>query len=429
MANQNKTVVIVGTQWGDEGKGKITDFFAGDSAYVVRFQGGNNAGHTIIANGETYKLHLIPSGVIYNKPTSIIGNGVVIDPKALLDEIQMLKNRGINPNILVSDRAHVIFPYHIALDDALTVHQGGLAAGSTKRGIAPVYADKMFRNGIRMVDLLEPDILREKLIISYSFAHVLIERALGGTFSVPFEEIFNNYVNYGKQLEPYISDTSVVLYDAYKNSENILFEGAQGMSLDVDHGIYPHTTSSNTLAGNISNGSGVTFRKIDRIIGITKAYVSRVGQSPFPTELGKKEATELRKKGGEFGTTTGRPRRVGWLDLVQLRQSVRVNGLTEIALTKLDILTGFEHLPVCVGYDINGKTITEMPASLTMYRDAKPIYKNLSGWNELDESALEKGYNYLPDSLRKYIDFIEQRVACPVKIISIGPQRHETILR
>lgn len=426
---QDKVMVIVGAQWGDEGKGKITDFFAGGSSYVVRFQGGNNAGHTIITEGETYKLHLIPSGVIYNKPVNVIGNGVVVDPKTLLDEIQMLKDRGINPKVLVSDRAHVIFPYHISLDEALTKHQGGLAAGSTKRGIAPAYADKMFRNGIRTIDLLNKEILKEKLQKAYTFSKVLVENALGGKLEVDFETIYKTYLNYGEQLNPYIKDISVLLNNAYKNGEKILFEGAQGMSLDVDHGIFPHTTSSNTIAGNISNGSGVTFRKIDRILGITKAYVSRVGQSPFPTELNDDEADGLRTKGGEFGTTTGRPRRVGWLDLVQLRQAVRVNGLTEIALTKLDVLTGFKQLSVCVAYEAEGKTIHEMPADLAIYRKAAPIYEALPGWDTLDESSIENGYDSLPKNLRNYVKFIEDEVECPVSIISVGPQRHETIIR
>ncbi len=429
IRDQDKTIVIVGTQWGDEGKGKITDYFSGESSYVVRFQGGNNAGHTIIAEGETYKLHLIPSGVVYNKPTNIIGNGVVVDPKMLLDEIKMLKDRGINPKVFVSDRAHVVFPYHIALDEALTVHQGGLAAGSTKRGIAPAYADKMFRNGIRMIDLLDQNILKEKLEKAYSFTKIFIDKTLGEGVLPSFQTVYQDYLQLGQQLKPYIKDISVVLFDAHKKGERILFEGAQGMSLDVDHGIYPHTTSSNTIAGNIANGSGLTFRIIDRIIGITKAYVSRVGQSPFPTELLDKDAEQLRKKGDEFGTTTGRPRRVGWLDLVQLRQSVRVNGLTEIALTKLDILTGFKELLVCVAYEADGKTIHEMPADLSIYRKAKPIYKTVPGWSSIDEEAVKKGYKSLPEGLKKYIKFIEDEIQCPVSIVSIGPKRNETIIR
>ena len=428
-SNPSKISVIVGAQWGDEGKGKVTDFFAGESDYVVRFHGGNNAGHTVIVDGNTFKLHLIPSGVVYGSPISIIGNGVVVDPNALLNEIAYVKEKGIEPKLLVSDRAHVIMPYHIVLDGALSGHQGSLAAGSTRRGIAPVYADKMFRNGIRMVDLLEPDVFREKLEKGYAFAKGLIEKSLGQTLEITIDEIFDTYLDYGEKLKTYICDTSVELYKAHKAGKTILFEGAQGISLDVDHGVYPFTTSSNTAAGHISTGTGVSFRDIDRIIGVVKAYLSRVGESPLPTEIHGDEANSLREKGGEYGTTTGRPRRVGWLDLVQVRQAVRVNGLTEIALTKLDVLNGFNKLPVCVAYDVDGDQIKEMPASLTHYRKAQPIYEILPGWGDLSENIWDKGYDALPQTLKDYIDFIEQEVDCPVKIVSVGPQRHETIIR
>tara|TARA_Y100000034_G_scaffold38765_1_gene47724 strand:+ start:3947 stop:5239 length:1293 start_codon:yes stop_codon:yes gene_type:complete len=428
-AKRSKITAVVGAQWGDEGKGKITDFFACDSHYVVRFHGGNNAGHTVIVNGNTFKLHLIPSGIIYGEPMSIIGNGVVVDPKALLDEIAYVKEKGIDPKLMVSDRAHVIMPYHIALDSALSGHQGGLAAGSTNRGIAPVYADKMFRNGIRMIDLLEPPVFQEKLEKGYAFAKGLIVKSLERSLDMTVNEIFDTYVAYGKALAPYICDTSIELYSAHKAGKSILFEGAQGISLDVDHGIYPYTTSSNTAAGHISTGTGVSFRDIDRIIGVVKAYLSRVGESPLPSEIHGDEADALREKGGEYGTTTGRPRRVGWLDLVQVRQAVRVNGLTEIALTKLDILNGFESLPVCVGYDVDGSILKEMPASLIQYRKAKPVYRTLQGWDNLPENIWDEGYDAFPQTLKDYINFIEHEVDCPVKIVSVGPQRHETIIR
>ena len=427
--NTSKITAIVGAQWGDEGKGKITDFFAGESDYVVRFHGGNNAGHTVIVEGNTFKLHLIPSGIIYGGPMSIIGNGVVVDPKVLLDEIEYIEGKGIDPKLMVSDRAHVIMPYHIELDGALSNHQGDLAAGSTRRGIAPVYADKMFRNGIRIIDLLEPDVLMEKLTKGYSFAKGIIEKALSKKIESSIEEIFDSYCGYGERLKPYITDTSVELYNAYKNNKSILFEGAQGISLDVDHGIYPYTTSSNTAAGHISTGTGVSFRNIGRIIGVVKAYLSRVGESPLPSEMHGNEAEALREKGGEYGTTTGRPRRVGWLDLVQVRQAVRVNGLTEIALTKLDVLSGFESIKVCVSYDVNGENILEMPASLSQYRLARPVYKTLPGWGNLPDKIWEKGFGALPETLKEYIKFVEDQIDCPVKLISVGPQRHETILR
>ena len=426
---QSEITAIVGAQWGDEGKGKITDFFAGESDYVVRFHGGNNAGHTVIVNGETYKLHLIPSGIVYGEPISVIGNGVVVDPKALLDEIDYVIQKGIKPKLMVSDRAHVIMPYHISLDNALSNHQANLAAGSTGRGIAPVYADKMFRNGIRMIDLLEPEVFHEKLEKGYSFSKKLIRDALEEPFDLNLEEIFATYIKYGEKLSPYICDTSVELYKAHKLGKSILFEGAQGISLDVDHGVYPYTTSSNTAAGHVSTGTGVSFREIKKIIGVVKAYLSRVGESPLPTELHGDDAHILREKGSEYGTTTGRPRRVGWLDLVQVRQAVRVNGLTEIALTKLDILNGFKKLPICIEYDINGKRIKEMPASLSQFRHAKPIYNTLPGWEELPNNVWDKGFDALPETLKNYISYIEEQVECPVTIVSVGPQRHETIIR
>ena len=425
----SKITTIVGAQWGDEGKGKITDFFASESDYVVRFHGGNNAGHTVIVNGKTFKLHLIPSGVIYGEPLSVIGNGVVVDPKALINEIEYLKNKGIKPKLKVSDRAHVIMPYHIALDGALSNHQEDLAAGSTNRGIAPVYADKMYRNGIRMIDLLEPDVFNEKLSKGYNFNKGLIENALGQSLDYNKKEIYKTYIEYGKILKPYISDVSVELFEAYNKGKNILFEGAQGMSLDVDHGIYPYTTSSNTAAGHVSIGTGVSFKSVNRTIGVVKAYLSRVGESPLPTELKDKTADYIRESGGEYGTTTGRPRRIGWLDLVQVRQAVRVNGLTEIALTKLDVLNNIDELMICNSYKIDDREIYEIPASLSEYRIAKPVYQKLKGWKDIPDNIWDKGFSKLPREIKEYISFIEERVNCNVTIVSVGPQRHETIIR
>ena len=427
--NGSKITVIVGAQWGDEGKGKITDYFAGESDYVVRYHGGNNAGHTVIVNGSTFKLHLIPSGVLYDHPISVIGNGVVVDPDALLNELQYLNNKGIQPRLNISDRAHVIMPYHKQMDAALTKHQGTLAAGSTMRGIAPVYADKMFRHGIRMIDLTEPDILKEKLHKAYQFNYKLISAISDQVIQVDEKSIYKEYCRYGKKLAPYIKDVSVELYCAQQNGKAILFEGAQGISLDIDHGIYPYTTSSNSIAGNIATGTGVSFRDIDRIIGVTKAYISRVGIGPLPTELPLEKGDDLRKKGKEYGTTTGRPRRVGWLDLVQVRQAVRVNGLTEIALTKLDILSDNGYLSVCTAYNIDGQLEQEMPASLHRFRSAEPVYQTLPGWGQLSDDMIEKGYESLPENLRNYVKFIEDQVSCPVSIISIGPERSQTIIR
>ncbi len=424
--HQSKITVVVGAQWGDEGKGKITDFFAGEVDYIVRFQGGNNAGHTVNVKGVEYKLHLIPSGVLYDHPTSVIANGVVINPRALLEELQQLQEYDLQPRLAISARAHVIMPYHMAMDEALTGHQGALAAGSTKRGIAPVYADKMYRHGIRMMDLTEPDVFREKLTKAYQFNTQILARVFNFPWDISLEAIYEEYCQYGQKLKPYITDTTILLSRAYREGKNFLFEGAQGVSLDIDHGIYPHTTSSNTLAGHVSVGCGVGFRTLDRVIGVAKAYVSRVGISPFPTELEETQANLLRERGQEYGTTTGRPRRVGWLDLVQLRQAVRCNGLTELALTKLDILTGFTELPVCIAYDVNGKRVTEMPASLTAYRAAKPIYHILPGWQRLNSD--NPNFDSLPSELHNFLAFVEKAVECPINIISVGPQRHQTIL-
>ena len=423
---QSKITVVVGAQWGDEGKGKITDFFAGEVDYIVRFQGGNNAGHTVNVKGVEYKLHLIPSGVLYDHPTSVIANGVVVNPQALIEELHRLKKSGLEPRLAISARAHVIMPYHMAMDEALTGHQGALAAGSTKRGIAPVYADKMYRHGIRLMDLTEPAVFREKLTKAYQFNTRILTQVFDFPWDISLEAIYEEYCQYGRELRSYITDTSLLLSRAYREGKNFLFEGAQGVSLDIDHGIYPHTTSSNTLAGHVSVGCGVGFRTLDRVIGVAKAYVSRVGISPFPTELEEAQANLLRERGQEYGTTTGRPRRVGWLDLVQLRQAVRCNGLTELALTKLDILTGFAELPVCVAYDIDGERVTEMPASLTAYRAAKPIYHTLPGWQELNSD--NPNFDSLPPELHHFLAFIEKAVECPIKIISVGPQRHQTIL-
>lgn len=430
--NQQLTV-IVGTQWGDEGKGKITDYFARESDYVVRFQGGNNAGHTLVVDNEIYKLHLIPSGVLYPNTISVIGNGVVVDPQVLLKEINDLQKRGIEPNLKISERAHVIMPYHIDMDEAISTHQGELAAGSTKRGIAPVCADKAYRHGIRVGDLLEPEIFKEKLDKAYNFNRQIIEHVFNRKLKQGPEQTYEEYLEYGRQLQKYIIDVSLELYNAFKNNKKILFEGAQGMSLDLDMGIYPHTTSTNNVAGYINVGTGVGYNTKAQVIGIAKAYMSRVGISPFVTELQEEAAQQLRDKGGEYGTTTGRPRRVGWLDLVQIRQAVRTSGITDLCITKLDILAGFPEIKVCVAYDIDGEKVSEMPASLSKLRKAKPIYEILQGWPQMPQSEfdelIKKGYNNLPWAMQQYVEFIEQQVKCKISIISLGPKRTQTILR
>lgn len=423
--------VIVGTQWGDEGKGKITDYFAQEMDYVVRFQGGNNAGHTVIVGGHTYKLHLIPSGVINSNVINIIGNGVVVDPRVLLKEINDLIQQDIKPRLLISQRAHVIMPYHIAMDDALSAHQSELAAGSTKRGIAPVFADKAYRHGIRMGDLLEPKIFKEKLEKAYNFNVGIITKVFGRQFDRTFETIYHEYLGYGEKLRQYICDTELELFNAFKFGQKIMFEGAQGMSLDPDHGMYPHGTSSNNIAGYSEVGCGVGLNLPKRIIGITKAYVSRVGNSPFVTEINNEIGEQIRQNGAEFGTTTGRPRRIGWLDLVQVRQAVRTSGITEIAITKLDVLDGLEEIKLCVAYKTGDKIITEMPASLSAMREAKPIYKTMPCWRGFDEAAKIKtkagGYSQLPNEMKNYLKFVEYQIKCKIKIISFGPDRTDTI--
>ena len=430
--SKRQFTTIVGAQWGDEGKGKITDYFAGDCDYVIRFQGGNNAGHTVKVENEIYKLHLIPSGVLYSKPFSVIGNGVVVNPQVLLEEIAALKKRNIEPKLKVSDRAHVIMPYHIIMDDCLTGHQGKLAAGSTRRGIAPVYADKMYRHGIRIGDLLEPSIFKEKLDTAFRFNRDIIQKVFDVPFDLTFENIFTEYLSYGERLKKYIADTDLELYRAYQAGKTFLFEGAQGLSLDIDHGLYPHTTSSTTLAGHVAAGAGLGVNGSHRIIGVAKAYVSRVGISPFPTELPDKDAEAIREKGQEYGTTTGRPRRIGYLDLVQLRQAVRLNGLTDIALTKIDVLSGLSTVNVGTAYQIGEETVSEMPASLSKMRNVKPLYSELEGWEEIDDEQVKyychEGYNSLPSSMKRYIEFIEQEVNCPVTILSLGPDRKQTLV-
>jgi len=403
-----QTTVIVGAQWGDEGKGKITDVLAKDAQYVVRFHGGNNAGHTIVVEDKTYKLHLLPSGVVSEHIHSIIGNGVVIDPKVLLEEIAEITKNGKPLRLSISERAHVIMPYHIAMDEALSGYQAALGAGSTKRGIAPVYADKMYRHGIRMGDLLESDMFREKLEKAYDFNVGMITNVFHQTFTLSKTDIIETYLAYGKQLRTYIHDTEIELSDAYKEGKHILFEGAQGMSLDPDHGLYPHTTSSNNVAAHAEVGSGLGINAPKRIVGVVKAYVSRVGTSPFVTELTDATGDRIREVGQEYGTTTGRARRIGWLDLVQVRQSVRLHPLTEIAITKLDVLNGFDDIQVCIAYYIDGKIVREMPASLDAMRNAKPVYTTLSGWKQVYTGSMPTDVSGFDPAVQAYLSFIEK---------------------
>ena len=425
---KSQTTVVVGAQWWDEGKGKITDVLASDADYVVRFHGGNNAGHTIVVGDKTYKLHLLPSGVVSEHTHSVIGNGVVVDPKVLLEEITEITKEGKSLKLSVSERAHVIMPYHIAMDEALSGHQDALGAGSTKRGIAPVYADKMYRHGIRIGDLLEPDMFREKLEKAYDFNVGMITNVFHAPFSRLKEDIVQEYLAFGQQLKQYICDTEVALATAYRDGKRILFEGAQGMSLDPDHGLYPHTTSSNNVAAHAEVGSGLGINDKKRIVGVVKAYVSRVGTSPFVTELTDTVGDRIREIGQEYGTTTGRARRIGWLDLVQVRQSVRMHPLTEIAITKLDILNGFDEIKVCTGYYIDGTLVQEMPASLNAMRKAQPVYTTLAGWQQVYTGDMPTDMRGFDPAVQAYLSFIEKEVGCPIGIVSFGPKRSETVV-
>ncbi len=422
---KNQITIIVGAQWGDEGKGKITDIFAGEHEYVVRFHGGNNAGHTLVVGDKVYKLHLVPSGILHPHTTSIIGAGVVVDPIVLLEELPKLREAGLSFNLKISERAHIILPYHIAMDEALSGHQAELGAGSTKRGIAPVYADKVYRHGVRVIDLLDKNIFREKLAKAYEFNANILEHVFHNPMKETVDQIYEDYIKIAELLRPYITDTEVLLHKAYMLGKKILFEGAQGMSLDPDHGMYPHTTSSNNVALHASVGSGLGFNSEAKIIGVVKAYVSRVGQSPFPTELTDALGDSIREKGSEYGTTTGRARRVGWIDLVQIRQAVRTSGLTDIALTKADVLSGLNKVRICVAYSIHGEIHKEMPASLAKMRDAMPIYVTLPGWGKLDQLDFAR----LPQEFKCYIQFIEEEVGCKITIVSIGPERSQTLRR
>jgi len=423
-------IVVVGTQWGDEGKGKIVDYLAEEVDAVVRFQGGNNAGHTVVVGKKVYKFHLIPSGVVQGK-LGILGAGMVINPKVLLDEIEELEKRGIEPNLLISQKAHVIFPFQIQQDGLSDVAQGKLSAGSTRRGIAPTYSDKTARNGIRTVDLLDEDVFAEKLENLYRVKKKTLEYVYSQNTQSEEKEVFEEYFNYGKKLSKYIGNATKKVNELLGEEKTVLFEGAQGTLLGVDHGMYPFGTSSNTIAGGACTGVGVGPTRINEVIGVVKAYTSRVGKSPFTTELTGELGNKIREKGKEYGTTTGRPRRCGWLDLVNIRHAVMVNGLSGLAITKLDVLGGLKTLKVCVAYKYKNEIIKDQPFDLTVFRECKPIYEELDGWDDLSEKEWEKiaeeGYYALPKTLRDYLKFIEDDVGVPVKLISFGPGRKFTI--
>ena len=422
----SNNTLILGLQWGDEGKGKIVDNLSEDIDVVCRFQGGHNAGHTIKVDGEKTVLHLIPSGILHERSICLIGNGVVLALDALDKEIKNLKKRNItfNDRFFVSSACTLILPSHISIDKARDKTE---SIGTTGRGIGPAYEDKIGRRAIRFGDLGDKTNLKEKIGSLVEYHNKLLDLYHQKPHDI--DEVYEEVIRYEELYKNYCVDSQELMQKWVEENRSILFEGAQGISLDVDHGVYPFTTSSNTATGHISIGTGVNFHKVDRVIGVVKAYLSRVGESPLPTEFLDATAERIRDVGKEYGTTTGRPRRIGWLDLVQVRQAVRVNGLTEIALTKLDVLNNIDQISVCVAYTSNGEAIREMPASLTAYRNAEPIYEVLPGWKDLPDSVWEKGYAALPSELQHYVSFIEDEVGCPIKIVSVGPQRHETIIR
>lgn len=421
-------IVIIGAQWGDEGKGKVVDIFTEFADLVVRYQGGSNAGHTLVVDNEKTILHLIPSGIMHKGKTCVIGNGVVVDPETLLMEMDRLKEKGILTNasqLRISTNAHVIMPYHKTLDHLREKKRGKSAIGTTGRGIGPCYEDKISRRGIKIGDLVKPELLKAKIESVLEFLNFQIVEYLGGEALNP-EEIFNQYTEFGKRLADYIEETPLFIHDKMSQGRDILFEGAQGTMLDIDHGTYPFVTSSNTIAAAACSGSGVGPTDINHVIGITKAYTTRVGAGPFPTEQINEFGEMLQKNGVEFGSTTGRPRRCGWLDMVILKNSVRLNGLSSIALTKLDVLSGLEKLRICVAYKYNGQTFNELNSSAIDLDKCEAVYEELPGWSEDITSV--RDYDELPAAAKKYISRIEDLCGIKVSLISVGPRRGETII-
>ena len=430
---------LIGTQWGDEGKGKVTDVLAEQADYIVRFQGGNNAGHTLKIDGVTHKLHLLPSGIVRPDKVAVIGNGLVVDPKVLLAELKQLKETtgGKHGQLKLSDRAHVIMPYHLLLDEAEETFKGKeAAAGTTRKGIGPAYTDKAARFGVRVCDLLEPEILRSRLELALRRAKAQLA-ALGSpdlAGQLSLDSIYDEYLKLGLELEPMVCDVSVLLAKARSLGRSILFEGAQGVHLDLEHGTYPFCTSSSIITGNCANGSGVPPAAITSVIGVVKAYTTRVGTGPFPTELDDEVGQRLSDRGGEFGTTTGRPRRCGWLDLVMLRHSHRLCGFTGLAVTKLDVLDGLNELKVATSYlGPDGETVRDLPASMHYLERCQPVYDSLPTWPELEVSQwsdiVAEGWPAMPGACQGYLEYLEQSLDVPVVLASVGPSRSATIVR
>ena len=425
------TLAVIGTQWGDEGKGKITDYLADDAEMVVRYQGGANAGHTIEIGKEIFALHLLPSGILRPGVISVIGNGVVLDPESLQEEISKViaSGRSID-GLRISDRANIVLRYHRALDGAEERSRGAKGVGTTGRGIGPCYSDKVARYGIRIIDILDREALKEKLDLIYPIKERQMA-ILGGDALPPKQEMMDHLLQFGHKYAKHICDTSVLVNQAVKSGRRVLFEGAQGTMLDIDHGTYPYVTSSSCIAGGICTGVGIGPSSIHEVIGVMKAYTTRVGAGPFPTELLEETGRQLMTKGGEYGATTGRARRCGWLDMVVVRYAVRLNGITSLAVTKLDVLNGMRSIKVATGYEMDGRVEENFPASLSKLARAKPIYEELDGWEDWVEGQsteiVKKGYDALPQGMRSYLDFVSKNAGVPIRIIGIGKERNETI--
>jgi adenylosuccinate synthase len=417
--------IVVGTQWGDEGKGKVTDYLADQMRFVVRYQGGNNAGHTVVAEGHLLKLHLVPSGILYPHLTSVIADGVVVDPGVLLEEMDTLSGLGIDVSrLVVSGNAHLIMPYHLELEKVTERHLGKHALGTTKRGIGPAYADKAARIGLRLQDLFDPKIFREKLEVVLKEKNLLLTK-IYNRLPLSADTIVDEYRAYGERLRPHVADTSSLLYDGLRAGENVLFEGAQGTLLDLDHGTYPFVTSSNPVAGFALASAGVGPMEVDRVIGVTKAYVTRVGSGPFPTEDTGPDGERLGEAGKEFGTTTGRKRRCGWFDAVLVRYAARLNGLSEIFLTKLDVLSGFRTIKVCTGYVADGEIFEDVPSHQSLFHRAQPVYEELEGWDESLSEA--RSFGNLPPAARKYVVRLQDLAGVRIGVVSVGPAREQSL--
>ncbi len=421
-------VVVIGTQWGDEGKGKVVDLFSESAQYIVRFQGGNNAGHTLVVNNKKYIFHLIPSGILHQQKVCMIGNGVVLDPSVLIEEIESLEQNGLQvtpQNLMISEHLHVIMPYHKVLDVSREGKRGQVKIGTTGRGIGPCYEDKVARTGIRMNDLLDKDIFLRKLKRNLEVKNFFLTKFLD-TEPLQLDEIYETYLKFADRLRPYVGSVSKELSKAFAKGDNILFEGAQGTHLDIDHGTYPFVTSSNVVAGNACCGTGIGPTQIDKVIGICKAYTTRVGGGPFVTELRDEIGHKIQQCGGEYGSTTGRPRRCGWLDTVVVSNAVHLNGLSWLALTKLDVLTGIDPLKICVAYRCRDNEIRDFPLQVEVLEHCEPVYETLPGWEQSIHDIRE--FSALPKNAQKYVKYIEELVGVPIRLVSVGAGRDQTIL-